>query len=369
MKIICHMGLPKTGTTSLQHALHASRDRLREQGVYYPDGGVARENHKLLTALYKPDEGITPGIKYLFDGDEARMRLSSTKLWESIKSEVERKKPELLILSSEFFFIFTNREEFQSFYALLSQLSDDITPVLYVREAAALYGSICQQCVKNGRPLEPLDGTQIQNGVASIEAAFGTQVVLCNADRDRLLQGDILTDFLSRFVTPIAGEIPVAPRRLNESVSAEILAILDRFRRIRYPRPGRVMPDHFSLRTILAKLEAEAGRAAPPRLKPEFAEAVRRSSHDMLWMRQRYGIEFTGVDYNAIDGALPEIDPTQASIEELFDVDLVRRDALQAAAMAEALARWRGAGQVPRLTRALGAASSGLLARLRRSGA
>ncbi len=192
---------------------------------------------------------------------------------------------------------------------------------------------------------------------------------MCNADRDRLPDGDILADFKARFITPVVGDIAIAPVRLNESVSAEVLSILDRYRRLRYPRPVRVMPDHFSLRMILSKLEADAGRSGAPRLRPVFAEAVRRATTDMVWLRERYGIEFTGVDYAAIDGAPPEIDPVQAAMEEIFEVDLDRRDALQAAAMAEALEGWRSFGRMPHLTRLVGTASGGLLSRLRRVGA
>ncbi len=201
-----------------------------------------------------------------------------------------------------------------------------------------------------------------------LEAAFGRPIVVCNADRDRLVDGDILADFKSRFITPVVGDVAVAPVRLNESL-AEVLSILDRYRRLRYPTPARVMPDHFSLRMILSRLEAGAGRAAAPRLRPEFATAVRRATLDMLWLRDRYEIEFTGVDYAAIDGAPPLIDPMTATIEEIFEVDLDRRDALQASAMAEALEGWRSFGRMPQLTRMVGTASGGLLSRLRRVGA
>lgn len=35
-KIILHIGLPKTGSTALQHALYRDRERLRQHGVLYP---------------------------------------------------------------------------------------------------------------------------------------------------------------------------------------------------------------------------------------------------------------------------------------------------------------------------------------------
>ncbi len=39
MKIVVHMGLTKTGTTSIQTSLHAARSALAAHSVLYPDGG------------------------------------------------------------------------------------------------------------------------------------------------------------------------------------------------------------------------------------------------------------------------------------------------------------------------------------------
>lgn len=370
MKIICHMGLPKTGTTSLQNAFFSAREKLLEHGVYYPDGGAARENHKLLTALYKPASEVTNGAKYLFDHNVERMQRAAASMWDTIRREVEQKKPKLLVLSSEFFFIFTTQPQFETFHRMMAELSDDITPVLYVREAAALYASSCQQHIKNGRSLEPFGLMRLESGMPLAEAAFGRRIEVCTTDRDKLVDGDVLADFLARFVTPVVGQVPISPVRLNESISAEVLAILDRYRKLQHPQPVHgMMHDHFNLRQILARIEAKGARSPSPKLRPEFAKAVQRVSLDMLWLRDQYGIEFTGVDYGAIDGAQPEIDPTKASVEDLFEVDVERRDRLHAAAMAEALAGWRGLDRMPKFARAVGAAGGGLISRLRRVGA
>ena len=40
-RLLLHAGTPKTGTKSLQAALHASRDRLRAAGVLYPEAGLS----------------------------------------------------------------------------------------------------------------------------------------------------------------------------------------------------------------------------------------------------------------------------------------------------------------------------------------
>ncbi len=40
---------------------------------------------------------------------------------------------------------------------------------------------------------------------------------------------------------------------------------------------------------------------------------------DLLWLRDRYGLTFNGVDYEKIDGAAFDIDPKRTTVEDLVD--------------------------------------------------
>lgn len=56
-RALVHIGLHKTGSTSLQHALAACRDALREQGFFYPVGYLPhRQQHSDLALLLKGRE-------------------------------------------------------------------------------------------------------------------------------------------------------------------------------------------------------------------------------------------------------------------------------------------------------------------------
>ncbi len=367
MKILLHMGLHKTGTTSLQTALFNAREELKVRGVLYPDGGAARENHKLLTALYKDPDRVSFSVKYLYGDDVARMRRAATEMFEAIKRDVAQHRPKRLVLSSEFFFADPRAEEQTRFRALLEQLSDDIEPIVYFREPAVHYGSTLQQSVKNGREFEPVPGGRFQRDAAIVEAAFGQPITACVADRDQLIGGSTLTDFVSRFLTPFAGPVSLTGDPLNESISAEALAILHRYRRFRYPevRPGQ-MPDHHALRTVLERIEAASPRPPSLQLKPGVAQALRRASTDLLWLRDSHGIVFTGVDYKTVDGTPVEFDPGVATVEDLFVVDLQRRDQLLARAMAEMLPAWQEVDRMPRASRAVASVTGRVFSRLKR---
>lgn len=351
MKVVVHFGLPKTGTTSLQTALYSSRSVLRRMGALYPDGGAGRENHKVLVALFKPTERVSRDIRSLFQ-DDAHMHRAAAAEWDRIKKEVEHDRPKLLIISSEYFPFKGELEDFEKFAAMIWELSSDVDICVYFRESSVRYASHVQQSIKNGRPLfTPTLSTSIRT-VPFVETAFGKPIIACNGERAKLVGGDIVADFLARFVTPLVGETGIVSMRLNESFSAEAMAVLDRFRRARYPEPisgpRPAMPDFFTLREIVTRLDAEIGEARSPRLKCDVVDLIRRQARELVWVRDRYGIGFDGVDYDRIDGTPYVFDPQETTIEDLFEVDPRRRDALQAAAMAEGLSAWRRLARLPR---------------------
>ena len=50
MKILLHIGSPKTGTTTLQRTLYASRDTLADRGILYPKSLLHKYKQQELVA-------------------------------------------------------------------------------------------------------------------------------------------------------------------------------------------------------------------------------------------------------------------------------------------------------------------------------
>ena len=90
--VILHIGYPKTGTSSLQWFLHARRDDLRAQGVYYPLTGQTGEHahHKLAFALAEN--------AYQAVSDHER-----TALFKDLMGEIDQCGCGTVLLSSELF--------------------------------------------------------------------------------------------------------------------------------------------------------------------------------------------------------------------------------------------------------------------------
>jgi hypothetical protein len=92
LKIVIHVGPPKSGTSAIQKWLTENRERLIVQGVYYPEHGVDKN-------------GVSSGNLFaLFELlPNGNLEFSDEKL-ASLKKNADLKKCHTLILSSEFFF-------------------------------------------------------------------------------------------------------------------------------------------------------------------------------------------------------------------------------------------------------------------------
>jgi len=89
-RLIVHVGIHKTGTTSIQGALDAGYQQLRDNGILYPKAGRAQKDG-IVEALHHPL------IKSLID-EEDRTALSRI---EALQSEIHDASPSTVILSSE----------------------------------------------------------------------------------------------------------------------------------------------------------------------------------------------------------------------------------------------------------------------------
>ncbi len=274
-------------------------------------------------------------------------------IWETIENQVTERAPKVLVLSSEYFFQKPVESDFLAFKDRLETLSDDIELVLYVREPGAHHASRRQQGAKQGRPLRPIDGERLQREIPTVEGGFGRRVTVCAYERDQLFGGDVVNDFLERFVRPVVGEVSVPTMRLNESLSSEAASVLYRYARNAGIGSEVLQEDLVILREGIAKAEAEVGAVAPATLKTEVADAIRAATTDLLWLRDRYGTVFGGVDYAAVDGRSPDFDISEASFDDLFNVDRARLARLEGALLRESVEAWRELERLPRFLRRL----------------
>jgi tetratricopeptide (TPR) repeat protein len=206
-ELILHIGLPKTGTTSIQHTLAAHRELLLEQGILYPvsPGKVA---HELLPASIL---GSNLTIKHfhptIWEGMTPTVRLE---LFRREFDQELRDRPahvDKVLMSAE------HCGEFLKSRALICDLAAFLQArfghckiVAYIRRQDSLAASVYSERLRVGdlaSPSEPLRdlpsawGYNFDLLFDAWASAFGEQAIQVRVyERESLRNGDVVDDFL-----------------------------------------------------------------------------------------------------------------------------------------------------------------------------
>jgi hypothetical protein len=212
-----HIGLPKTATTTIQRFLTIHRDVLLQRGVLYPRSIARRdresEQHRALSVAVESES--VPWLARL------REEFAGTDIVASLLEEVDRTKPETVILSSEAL-AFMSRPD-----ALRRALPECQARILvYLRRQDRFLASFYNQLIKSRlytatfeeflRPdaTDAIDQGQFQRTLAMCHydrlleiwsAAFGRDNVLPGVFEDYELPTGLLCDFAAKAEIDIAG--------------------------------------------------------------------------------------------------------------------------------------------------------------------
>lgn len=145
----------------------------------------------------------------------------------------------------------------------------------------------------------------------------------------------MVVDFISRFLPELpAGTIQ--SQRVNEGMSAEMMAILQAYRRtVLSHRENAIVPKATWVADMLRRLATENNLYTSARLHDPIAAYIDQGTTDLLWLRDEYKIAFDGVDYDKI-GKQPTLNlPEDLSVADIFQVDRKVQDTLAALALDE----------------------------------
>ena len=142
-KIFIHLGLHKTGTTSIQVCLYKNRERLKKHGFLYPKSccpEISKFGHHLVPWSFVSRKEFVPAVMGMtFDtevNDHQHLR--------DLKKEIEESECDNIILSSEEFDILSN-EDLSSLFVFLSDY--EIVPLFYIRSLPTFLESSYQTSV------------------------------------------------------------------------------------------------------------------------------------------------------------------------------------------------------------------------------
>ncbi len=327
MKILVHMGTRKTGTTSLQASLHNASAALRDRGVFYPKFGHQTVAHHLLMGLCVDPSRLPKLFCRAMGGPDAAVEKARV-AWDMVCRDVQRRRPEVLVLSSEALFLSTNAAEKAKLVGRLSELSDDIVPILYVRHPVPDFRSNLQENLKNSSRSFWPHGHRLKSAVLETEAAFRRPLQLVAFDQKVLHGGDTIADFATRFLSTWVKAKELPALRSNAGLSAEALVLMARLR----AEGGNTDEVAFRVRSLtsyLRKLDIDDPPVQSLTLLPEVAEATLRSATSHRWLVETGQLEIPGLDISKIDGAPPPGWMRSAPPESLFQHDPERLDRLK----------------------------------------
>ncbi len=328
-RLILHIGMPKTGTSTLQQALCSHPELLGRFGVLYPHPMFDQSNHNMVATLFHDEQSMPREFSRGGSVPLETIRDDGRAFWADVSQQIRRSDAETVVLSGEYFF-FMRDEWMVELQVLLADLFDDIHVVAYVRHPADHYLAFMQQTVKASfviqSPAEVRMSSRVNLG--RYLDAFDGSVSVRPFEREALDGGSVVTDFVGRFLpggVELAKGIEVVD--LNESMSAEAMCILQSFRRHGWPEEN----NRFAVQSTdaIAALRAAGDRIAQTRaeLRPAIRAALNRKyQKDIDWLASTFDVAFAP-DASRADPADAEPEGWRShELRDILEVDPAQVD-------------------------------------------
>lgn len=307
VRLTLHIGMSKTGSTSIQAAFEEARLRLRAEGIDYLDlgrnhgrlirvalrGRAERSRHPALAAL-----GIARASA---DYDPGRVRAA-------IEAKFAAPRAPHVIVSGEGLYGL-EPDEIAALGTLAARHFRDVQVVVYVREPVGWAASRLQEAVKHGRTIdEQVDGLardparspllpRFRRQVGAYRDVFGAERVSIRPfEPARFAGGDLIADFCTAIGRPeLAGALGRTWNNPRLSWEA-LLLIEERYRQLRERAAGEhrgrrrhggtdLVAEAAPLRRLLQDLPG-----TPFALPADVSREIRRfAADDVAWLREATG--------------------------------------------------------------------------------
>lgn len=291
-QLLLHIGTGKTGSTSIQEALHQASVDGKLGEICYPQ--VERHNHNLLAALYKSEERLPRGYRNMYkqQGPDALASDACAFKEELFRSLLHSNKA---IVSSEYLSGFAP-SEIQALKSDLAQLGiAETLVVVYFRDPASHYLSNVQQSLKAARTYAA--PAVYRHPVGQVLRNWGEEfpnLVVRPFVKRLLVGGDPVRDFL-RVASSFFGlddNLDLPTTVVNQSVSAEGMIVLQRYRSLFYPNAD----DHFKRDSTDLHRVLQQSMSAISQTRPKLAPSVEQviagnHQHDLEMLWREYGVD------------------------------------------------------------------------------
>lgn len=298
--LLLHVGLHKTGSTSIQNSLKgyaASR-------IKYLDLGPPNHSVPIRAAF-------TDSAHPEKEGVHARVGRTAEELAEMRRDVLERLHKQLSSRDFDKFVISgegitqLSAESLREFKALLDKYVDPIRVFAYVRDPGGFAISDFQQRIKAGYSGYELGKPNYRARLEKFLEVFGRDHFSAKVfARDSLKGGSVVTDFCDLWGIPFDPKNEV---RANESLSDAAVKLLHLFNRRGVPSKGTAALARGRQRMIRALARHFDGKFAPPaRIRSAAVDG-----QDLEWLRRELGISF--------DVEVPAAPPRAAEFRQFLE--------------------------------------------------
>jgi len=265
-EVVLHVGMGKTGTSSLQAMLHHNRAGLVERGVLYPASPGRRRHLRLGLAMQSEDR--TPPMSLDWRRQQVSTPAELRPLFEDqLFAELAAARAPRLLFSDEALFGSTD-DGIRNLRDLMDRIATTVRVVVYLRRQDDHLASRYQQEVKRAGEvrrlaarLDQADFSHKYDYHARLRAwralMHPDAIVVRAFEPERFADGSLARDFLEATGLGIRpDELDAGPVR-NESVDAESVEFLRILNLHRRDQPGEI-PGLMAHNRILRRLERTA---------------------------------------------------------------------------------------------------------------
>jgi hypothetical protein len=292
MKLTLHVGLKKTATSTIQHALSVAKPKLAASGVLFP--ATSDAHHRLARSVIAAEAG------------DARMQQIAAETVEVLAGEARSAGLDHVVLSSEHLISATAGAVWRLRDMLDRQFPEitDFAVLCYVREPVSFATSMCQQNLKNGvvrladfyaDPWPYTVAAWLENYID----CFGRESVRVRYFHpDHLKNGDIMHDFMDAIGLPETC-IPPVVRRRNQALSYEGVLVADAL--VSLDLDDRRVPSRRAMyRRLLKRIEGRRF-VLPSEVQERVIEGCR---DDLAALKAVFGLDITPERMEAPDGII-----------------------------------------------------------------
>jgi hypothetical protein len=307
-KLVLHIGLHKTGSTTAQMTLHSQRNTLQKFDIEYPK--AAFNYSTLMNTMFGQEIEKRPehASKDL-DTQEKVEAFQKTRRY-NFRKNCAATEQKTTLISGEGMSLFSLKsvEKMADYF---SKIYDDIEVLAYVRPPFSLLNSLFQQKVRRGQTIEDLiPAPPITRYQASIEPylqTFGAEKVTIKPFAyGRLHQSCIVADVLQHCGAPDELYRQLTVRNVNQSLTWPAVVCLNSInRQLPNMKDGKPNPDRQTSLVQYARLTGGEKFALP---KEILAKGFANSTTDIRWVEDQLGLSLSDLDQDFADNHLGSIE-------------------------------------------------------------